>query len=317
MARPPRSRAALNPIQWFSLKADPGDPDSADLWLVDDPEFRTRYPGILQDVKRAGFDAVTLGVLSTQTRAEFEREVADAGLALAPGYTGVGLPPESVRPGSPEWVRHFDGVRRTASESRHFGLDTVFLAPAVEFGADAPRTEVAAAVGHAFDPRRLERMTEVLAEATELFAAEGVRAGLHNHVGTWVETAEEIDAVLAAVPGLGASFDVGHSAWAGIDSTDLVARYADRVIDLHVKDLDLTRAAASREHPTSYNWTVSRGLFQEPGRGDVDLEGVLDALPEDWDGWVIVEVDRTEIDPFDSARACAAWADRVLRPATA
>jgi hypothetical protein len=29
--------------------------------------------------------------------------------------------------------------------------------------------------------------------------AEGVRAGLHNHVGTWVETEHEIDRVLGAL----------------------------------------------------------------------------------------------------------------------
>jgi inosose dehydratase len=319
MSRPDLSRVALNPIQWYAIKEDPSDPDSADLFLINDPAFRAQYPDVLKGVREAGFDTVNLGVLSTQTLQDYARMIADAGLALAPGYATVDLPDRPLEPGSAERVHWFDGVRRTAEESQYFGIDTVFLAPTLVFGPDAPRTGVAAAVGYDFDPGRLERMTEVLAEAADVMAAEGVRAGLHNHIGTWVETVDDIDFVLGAIDParLGASFDIGHLAWLGIDPVPVVEKYRDRILDLHIKDLDLEVARRSREEPHPYGWGPSRGLFMEPGEGDVDLDGVIDALPDGFGGWIIIEVDRTAIDPLDSARVCRDWAVRTFPDASA
>jgi inosose dehydratase len=314
MTRPLRSRVALNPIQWFSLKEDPADPDSADLWLVADPAFRADYPRVLREVKESGFDTVMLGVLETQTLQDFERLITDAGLALAPGYAAVDVPDIDLPRGSSERVHWFDGVRRKAEESAYFGLDTIFLAPELTWKPGSVRTIEAAAVGAAFDAGRLDRLTDIVGEAADVLAAEGVRAGLHNHIGTWLETEAEIDHVLGAIDParLGASFDIGHLAWLGVDPLPLVQRHADRILDLHIKDLDLSVAALSREAPHPYSWGPSRGLFREPGQGDLDLEAVIDALPDGFPGWIIVEVDLTAMTPFDSAVACAQWADATF-----
>jgi inosose dehydratase len=254
-----------------------------------------------------------LEVLDTQTLQDFERMVRDAGLMLAPGYCSVRLPEDhGLSLAGADRVRWFDGVRRKAEESNYFGLDTVFLAPEMSWAPGTVRTLDAAAIGAEFTESRLDRVIDVLGEAAEVLRAEGVRAGLHNHVGTWVETEHEVDRVLDALPSdlLGASFDIGHLAWAGIDPVATVARYADRVIDLHLKDIDLAVAAASRTTPASYRATVDRGLFLEPGLGGVDLDGVIAALPRDFGGWLIIEVDRASMDPFQSALVSRAWAER-------
>ncbi|MBL0888035.1 sugar phosphate isomerase/epimerase family protein [Myceligenerans indicum] len=307
-------RVALNPIQWANLKADPSDPDSDDLWLFADPDFRADYPGVLAQVRSAGFRAVMMEVLDTQTLQSYERMVADAGLALAPGYASIALPEDHgvhLTPGSPDEVRWYDRIRRAAEESNYFGLDTIFLAPEMNWAPGTRRTLEHAAVGAGFDDSRLDRVIDVLGTAAEILAAEGVRAGLHNHVGTWVETEEEIERVLAAIPAslLGASFDIGHLAWAGIDPVRILKRHAGRLVDLHVKDLDLEVAAAGRNLPTPYRTAVDRGLFREPGLGHIDLDAALAALPDAWDGWVIIEVDRASMDPTASAEVSWAWAD--------
>ena len=306
------TRYALNPLQWITVDG---------RWRYAEPDFRADYPGVLAQVRDSGFDAVMLEVLATQTLQDYARMIADAGLALAPGYCAVGLPedhgavPHSPGPqrGTAEWVRWFDGVRRKAEESNYFGLDTVFLSPEMNFAETSVRTSEAVAVGAAFDEGRLDRLIEVLGEAAEVLRAEGVRAGLHNHVGSWVETEHEIDRVLDALDPtlLGASFDVGHLVWAGIDPVAMLTRHADRLVDLHVKDLDLAVAEASRATPTGYDEASGRGLFREPGTGGIDLDAVLAALPDGFPGWIIIEIDRTVMDPFESARACRAWVERV------
>lgn len=312
-----RDRVALNAIQWINVKADPADPESEDLWRYADPAFRADYPGVLAQIRRAGFGAVMMEVLATQTLQDFARMIADSGLALAPGYASIGLPEDhdlTLPPGSAERVHWFDGIRRKAEESNCAGLGTVFLAPEVGWGPRFPRTGEAVAVGAAFDRSRLDRQIAFLAEAAEILAAEGVRAGLHNHVGTWIETEEEIEQALAAIPAsrLGASFDIGHLAWAGIDPATMLRRHADRLIDLHLKDLDLGVAAASRATPTPYRTASDRGLFLEPGLGGLDLTGILEALPGDFDGWLIVEVDKASMEPFASAQASWRWVEQTI-----
>jgi sugar phosphate isomerase/epimerase len=300
-------RIALNTIPWATAKEHPGDPD---VWRFADPRFREMYPGILRQVRESGFTSVMMEVLSTQTLQSYERMVGEAGLTLAPGYAEIGIPDEdgiAFARGGAEWVHWFDGIRRKAEESNYFGLKTIFLGPRISWRPGS-RAAVAAAVGYDFDAHKLERVTEFFAEAVDVLAKEGITAGLHNHVGTPIETESEIDYVLTAIPDLRASFDVGHLAWAGIDPGAMLTRYADRLGDLHVKDLDLSIAADSRINPTGYSKTTARRFFLEPGRGDLDLDQIVRSLPDTFEGWIIVEVDRTTLTPFESARLSAQWA---------
>jgi sugar phosphate isomerase/epimerase len=305
-------RVALNPIQWINIKADPADPSSESLWLFAEPSFRADYPAVLKAVSASGFPAAMMEVLDTQTLQDYKRMIDDAGLTLAPGYVAVPLPEDhgvELEPGSAAHVRWFDIVRRRAEESNFFGLDTVFLAPEIWWGENTVRTNDEVARGASFDRGRLDRMIDLLGASAEVLAAEGIRAGLHNHIGTWIETENEIEQTLAAIPAslLGASFDVGHLAWAGIDPAAMITRHADRLVDLHIKDLNLGLVAASRQTPTAYNAATDAGIFLEPGLGDLDLEGIVAALPEAWRGWTIVEVDRASMDPVASAAVSWNW----------
>ncbi|MCC4249099.1 MULTISPECIES: sugar phosphate isomerase/epimerase family protein [Microbacterium] len=310
-----RAQVALNPIQWTSLPPDPNVPGSKSRWHYGEPSFRAEYPDVLAAVAAAGFDATMMEVLDTQTLQEYERMIGDAGLRPAPGYASIGLPEDhglDLKPGTAEWIRWFNPVRRKAEESRYFGLDSVFLAPEVNY--QLPRWSEKAAVGHLADADRLKRQIDLLSEAATILQEEGVRAGLHNHVGTWIETEDEIEAVLAAVDPalLGASFDVGHLAWAGIDPVAFTRRHADRILDLHVKDLPADTVAEWLREPRPYTEVGRKDFFREPGRGDLDIDGVIAALPEDFGGWIIIEVDQVHGDPDASARASRDWVERTF-----
>ena len=304
---------ALNAIQWINVKEDPDDLDSASLWRFADPSFVAEYPEVLRAIKDAGFDATMLEVLDTQTLQNYAAMVAESGLALAPGYVQVPLASDHggrLERGTFERIHWFDAVRRKAEESNYFGLQTIFLAAEVDQTAIRWQQP---AVGADFSQDRLDELTDLIDEAVDVLNAEGVKPGLHNHVGTWIETQHEYEHVLNAIDAsrLGAAFDIGHLEWAGISARDAIATWADRVQDLHLKDLDLDLARRSREEGLTYERATDLGLYREPGLGQIDLRGTLEALPEGWDGWVIIEVDRASMDPIASARHTAGWVAEI------
>lgn len=309
-----RSQVALNALQWINLKQPEDGPDNEPIWLYNDPAWRAEQPGVHQQVKDAGFDAVMMEVLATQTLQNYAKMLASVGLVPAPGFIDIGVPEvmgRTITKGSAEWVHWFDGIRRRAEETNFLGLDSVFVSPAMIYEGNR-RISDQTAVGAFFDAALLDRQVEVFIEAAEVLRAEGVRAGLHNHVGSLVETVEEIDYVLDNVDAslLGASLDIGHLAWVGADYRALLRKHQNRLIDLHIKDLDLAIAATSRETPTSYYAVADQRFFLEPGLGDLDLDGVLEDLNSyNFGGWVIIEVDRASMEPFESAKVSWSWVE--------
>lgn len=308
-----RDQIALNALQWINLK----QPDGKAVWLYNDPAWRSEQPKVHRQVKDAGFESVMLEVLATQTLQNYKAMLDGVGLKPAPGYVNVTIPPDGGRGlvrGSAEWVHLFDGIRRRAEETNYMGLDSVFLAAPLHYEGNR-RTVEQTAVGAFFDQGLLDLIVELLTEAAEVLKAEGVRPGLHNHVGGPIETEAEIEYVLANIDPslLGASFDIGHLAWAGVDYRAMLRRHSDRLVDLHIKDLDLGIAAASRATPTPYYAVADQRFFLEPGLGDIDLDGVLADLNEyGFGGWVIVEVDRASMEPFESAKFSWNWVERTF-----
>ncbi len=309
-----RNQVALNALQWINLKQPEGGAEHAPVWLYFDPAWRSEQPKVHAQIKAAGFDNVMMEVLDTQTLQNYKRMLDGAGLAPAPGYLQVALPEftgQTLTRGSAEWVRWFDNVRRAAEQTNFLGLSSIFLAVDMLYDGN-PRISDTTAVGAFFDQGRLDRIVEYLGEAAEILKSEGVRAGLHNHVGTWVETREEIDYILGQIDPtvLGASFDIGHLAWAGIDYIEILQTYKDRLVDLHLKDMDLNIAEASRATSTPYYRVADQRFFLEPGLGDVNLDGVIQELnAQDFKGWIIIEVDRASMEPFDSAKYSWQWVE--------
>lgn len=123
----------------------------------------------------------------------------------------------------------------------------------------------------------------------------GVRVGLHNHLGTLVESQAELDEFMARCPRCGLIFDTAHLAAAGGDCVAVVKRYADRLVAMHVKDWLVTNPEIGLDR-----WT-ERGRFCELGAGNIGLDNaaVMRALVEvGFDGWVLVEQDTHLRDPL-------------------
>jgi inosose dehydratase len=134
--------------------------------------------------------------------------------------------------------------------------------------------------------------TEYIAESVR--SATGLRTVFHHHCGGYVETPEEIDALMSRTDPslLGLCLDTGHLMFAGGDPITTLSQYGDRIWHVHFKDCEPALAAQSRVEGWDYHTSVRRGIFCELGRGMVPFPQVLDTLrTRSYDGWIVVEQD--------------------------
>jgi len=119
----------------------------------------------------------------------------------------------------------------------------------------------------------------------------GVVAALHPHVGTMVERGDEVDRVLAG-SGIGLCVDTGHLLVGGVDPVALAKAHADRVVHVHLKDVDQAVADRVLAGELAFGDAITQGLFQPLGEGDVDVAGMVRALEAaGYDGWYVLEQD--------------------------
>ncbi len=132
----------------------------------------------------------------------------------------------------------------------------------------------------------------------------GVRVGLHNHLGTPVESPEQLDEFLLRCPEIGLVFDTGHHAAAGGDPLDIIRRHLDRILTIHVKDWFVTDPAVGLDR-----WP-QRGRFTGLGQGSIGQDNaavVRAAVAGGYDGWVFVEHDTHLQDPLIDLAASRAY----------
>lgn len=127
-----------------------------------------------------------------------------------------------------------------------------------------------------------------------------VVAALHPHVGTMVETGDETERVLAGSR-IGLCVDTGHLLVGGADPVALSAAHPDRVVHVHLKDVDASRAARVRAGETTFGTAVRDGMFRPLGQGDVDIETMVRTLEDaGYDGWYVLEQDVVLDGPGDT-----------------
>lgn len=135
-------------------------------------------------------------------------------------------------------------------------------------------------------------------------AAQGLTAALHPHVGTMVESGEETDRVLAGSH-VGLCLDTGHLLIGGGDPVRVAVEHPERIVHMHLKDVDIAWAGKVQAGSASYTDAVAAGMYVALGEGDVDITAIVAALEDSgYDGWYVLEQDTILAgDPADPATA--------------
>jgi inosose dehydratase len=130
----------------------------------------------------------------------------------------------------------------------------------------------------------LDRIAAVAAEVE-------VRAVLHPHVGTMVETGPDVQRVLEGSE-VALCLDTGHLLVGGTDPAEIARQAPERIAHTHLKDVDAGLAREVRDGRRSYTEAVRAGMYRPLGSGDVDTEAIVRHLTgRGYDGWWVLEQD--------------------------
>jgi len=156
------------------------------------------------------------------------------------------------------------------------------------------------------DDARWDLLCDGLNKLGQIAAKRHMKLTFHHHMGTVVQTEEEIDRLMRHTdPSLvHLLFDSGHLSFAGIDPTAVLQKHVGRVAHVHLKDIRPEIVARVRAEGLSFLQAVRLGAFTVPGDGSVEFAPLFAILAEaGYEGWFVVEAeqDPARANPFEYA----------------
>jgi inosose dehydratase len=255
-------------------------------WTNDDmPELGGETPlqTCLKEAHMAGFEGIELGNKFPRTRDELHPLLDANSLALVSGWYGARL------------LERDAGCEIEAMEDHLVllaGMGCQVMVFADVSGADA---KLPMSTRPQLTDSQWSQFAERLTAVAEHLAGRGVAMAYHHHMGTVIQTDDEVDRLMDMTgPAVGLLLDTGHLAYAGAESVSVIRRHASRINHVHCKDV---RPGGLLERAWDEDWSfltaVVEGVFTVPGDGSIDYAAVLGALKDGgYEGWLVVEADQ-------------------------
>jgi inosose dehydratase len=232
---------------------------------------------VLTEMREAGLTATELGpdgFLPADT-AELTAMLAGYGLSCVGGFVPVLLHDAGHDP--------MDELAGPLESLVAAGADVVVLAAATGSEGYDSRPEL--------DDDQWATVFANLDRIGQIVVGRGLTATLHPHVGTMVETRDDVDRVLAG-SSIPLCLDTGHLLIGGTDPLELTLQVPERIKHAHLKDVNVELAAKVQSGELTYTEAVAAGMYVPLGAGDVDIAGIVKTLEDNgYDGWYVMEQD--------------------------
>ena len=257
-------------------------------WTNDDmPELGGDIPleQCLAETREAGYSGIELGGKFPRDAATLRPILARHHLALVSGWYSAHLARGSAAGEIAAVAKHLDlladmGCKVMVFAEGHGSTDGDPSKPLSQRPV-LPEREW---------PAFCERLNEVAAH----LRMRGVRMGFHHHMGTVVQTEEEIERLMAMTSeDVGLLLDTGHLVFAGGDPAAVARRHGKRIVHAHCKDVRASVLSDVLREDRSFLRAVLDGVFTVPGDGGIDFPAVLRELAHHgYAGWLVVEAEQ-------------------------
>lgn len=245
----------------------------------------TGYEQILSEAQRAGYEGVELGRKFPQDPSVLGPALRHHGLRMVAGWHGCRLLDDSVDREIGRMEPRLDLLGK---------LDCPRVVVAEITGAVHRDRNVPLGKRPLLHPEGLRRFGEALTLVADALQARGMQMLYHPHMGTAVQSEDDIDALMACTgESVKLCFDVGHILYARADPFRLLARHRHRIGHVHLKDVRRGTLQSVEAQNSSFLDAIIEGVFTVPGDGEFDFERWLSRLFEQpYEGWLVVEADQ-------------------------
>jgi len=257
-------------------------------WCNDDlPELGGDTPleRILEDARDIGFEGIELGNKFPREPVALKRLLDAYELSLVGGWYSSALLQQGAD-------KEIDAMQPHLSLLKAMGC-TVFIIAETSNAVHGDRSSRLA--NHpSLQPAEWQRFGERMNAIARHVNSNGMRLAYHHHLGTVVESDQELDQFFEVTSeSVGIVLDTGHASYGRIDPVAVVARHPKRIAHVHCKDVRATRHRDLHASGASFLDGVIKGMFTVPGDGDLDYEPLLRALSEiEYSGWIVVEAEQ-------------------------
>lgn len=260
---------------------------------------------VLAEIAQAGYVGAPAAPSKEKTAAEVIALYASYGLKPAPGYLGADYWDQSQEGNILQRARDYAAFAKAAGCTELYVAAGGFNRYVTKRGLT--RSQIA---GHvkpedAMTDAEFAQFAKTLNLVGEITLDQGVKSCFHNHVGSTIETREEIDRLWELVDPTLVFMgpDTGHLAWAGADVVQFCRDYADSIKTMHIKDVNKQVMDEGVPAEWDYRTFSDKGIWTELGQGCVDFPVVFQILQTaGFRGWIIVETDVTQLPtPLESA----------------
>jgi inosose dehydratase len=267
------------------------------LWNNDDlPELAPPVPfeRVLDEIAEAGYEGTELATNAPRDAGLLRDQLERRGLRLAGAFLALDFftsPLDSELEGA--------GLLARLLREAGAGVLVAGLAAHPQRMASAGGSRQPATTGAQY-----QQIATGLERVGERCRQENTVLAFHNHAGTFVETADELEELCQrADPALvQLCLDVGHLIVGGGDPVQAIQRYGQRVAYVHLKDVDPRVLERLRSGEGGFLDGLRWRVFCELGSGCLDLAGVVGALRQQgFEGWVVLEQDTSFRPPLESA----------------
>lgn len=266
-------RFGINPIGWTN---------DCMRWLGD----LIPLDVCLAEARAAGFEGVELGRKFPRRASELGPLLDRHGLKLVSGWYSARLLERDAKAEITAMADHLQLLKQLGATVLVFAETTGEIVNAVGAPASS-RPKIAGLEGW----RKFGRSVTAVADH---IAENGMRMAFHHHMGTVVQTAEEIDRLMEETgDSVGLLLDTGHLTFADGVPVEVAKRYASRIVHVHCKDVRRYALASSRRLDASFSEAVLAGIFTAPGDGIIDFASVLKVLKAaGYSGWLVQEAEQ-------------------------
>jgi inosose dehydratase len=138
-----------------------------------------------------------------------------------------------------------------------------------------------------------KQFSERLDQVADHLQMQGLKMAYHHHMGTVIQSEDEVDRMMDSTSKVGLLLDSGHLTFAGGDPLRALKRHAKRIVHVHCKDIRKEKLAQARKQDMSFLEAVLGDVFAVPGDGSIDFAPLLEGLAKAaYHGWLVVEADQ-------------------------